>query len=163
MTFLHSLLLFLLFFHLNLTKGVGGARDYLGFDHVKLCIHALPQARGKRKNVYSSVLTEANSHGRQEGEVTIISCFVAQINLLWITLSFGLFDKISFFLILDIFMIYNYLSIIFGLIFLHKFLEVQLRFWQENTLNINCKSIFPKISNVQDLRVPHKVWLSEKN
>lgn len=60
-------------------------------------------------------------------------------------------------------MIYNYLSIIFGLIILRKFLEVQLRFQQENTLNINSKSIFPKISNLQDLRVPHKVWLSEKN
>lgn len=59
-------------------------------------------------------------------------------------------------------MIYNYLSIIFGLIILRKFLEVQLRFQQENTLNINSKSIFPKISNLQDLRVPHKVWLSEK-
>lgn len=60
-------------------------------------------------------------------------------------------------------MIYNYLSIIFGLIMLRKFLEVQLRFQQENTLNINSKSIFPKISNVQDLRFSHKVWLSEKN
>lgn len=60
-------------------------------------------------------------------------------------------------------MIYNYLSIIFGLIFLHKFIEVQLRFQQENTLNINSKSILPNFSNVQDLRVPHKVWLSEKN
>lgn len=46
---------------------------------------------------------------------------------------------------------------------LRKFLEVQLRFQQENTLNINSKSIFPKISNVQDLRFSHKVWLSEKN
>lgn len=44
------------------------------------------------------------------------------------------------------------------MIILHKFLEVQLRFQQENTLNINSKSIFPKISNLQDLRVPHKVW-----
>lgn len=51
---------FFLFFLLNLTKG--GVRDYLGFDHVKQCIHALPQARGKRKNVYSNVCYEKQTH-----------------------------------------------------------------------------------------------------
>lgn len=50
----------------------------------------------EEKCVQQCVLPEANSHGRQEGEETIISYFVAQINLLWSTLSFGLFDKISF-------------------------------------------------------------------
>lgn len=40
----------------------GGVRDYLGFDHVILCIHAPLQARGKRKNVSSSVCYQTQTH-----------------------------------------------------------------------------------------------------